>query len=325
VLIPARPLPRNGREAFTLIELLVVIAIIALLIGLLLPAVQKVREAAARAQCTNNLKQIGLGLHNYHDTNSLFPRLPYPTGPAGLNPYTLSKHVQILPFIEQANLYSWANPSTSYLDNTYTQNGGNNLSLGGVLVKLYVCPSETKVTDGTTTGEFVNGKPPFTTHYQGIMGPKGTNPATGMAYNIIGNGSVAHGGHSLEGILSPDVDVKITDITDGTSNTMMFGEHSGIIPSGDTGTFRAWQRGSDTTANGHAGSVADARNVVYTINSQHWYPSTFANDENLSSNHPGGINALMGDGSVHFFSETLGLDVLLPLASRAGGEVFQMP
>lgn len=128
---------RSVRYGFTLIELLVVIAIIAILIGLLLPAVQKVREAAARTQCTNNLKQLGIAMHAYHDANSAFPFEDGPGSAAALGSTPPSFYVQILPYIEQGNLYQ----------QMYNQAGGINNSLGNqliantVVVKVFLCPS----------------------------------------------------------------------------------------------------------------------------------------------------------------------------------------
>src|SRR5947209_8012302 len=153
--LPAR------RSAFTLIELLVVIAIIAILIGLLVPAVQKVREAAARSQCQNNLKQMGVGLHNYHGVFKVFP-----TGvKQGANPNLFSFHVTILPFMEQNNTYQQLNQNQMY-------DSATNLALGLVQVPNYTCPMALQLYTQYGSGEWYNGTQiTYTTHYYGVAGP----------------------------------------------------------------------------------------------------------------------------------------------------------
>ena len=143
------------REGFTLVELLVVIAIIAVSIGLLLPAVQKVREAAARTQCTNNLKQLVVALRNYHDTNNLLPPgvvMPYaqagndPLTGGSANPFGPNWAILILPYIEQQNLYAQSNPLSYPGTNTLSNLASYNLSwrnVRGFIIKTYLCPSDT--------------------------------------------------------------------------------------------------------------------------------------------------------------------------------------
>src|SRR5947208_6922760 len=136
------PLPRSPRRAFTLIELLVVIAIIAILIGLLVPAVQKVREAAARTQCKNNLKQIGLALHAYHDSNKFFP--------PGANANNYAWSFFALPYLEQGNIYKQVNPTTTLLRTAVSAN----TALFQTPLPVFVCPSD--------TGNALNNNRPFT-------------------------------------------------------------------------------------------------------------------------------------------------------------------
>jgi prepilin-type N-terminal cleavage/methylation domain-containing protein/prepilin-type processing-associated H-X9-DG protein len=304
---------RRSRRGFTLIELLVVIAIIAILIGLLLPAVQKVREAAARMRCSNNLKQIGLALHNYHDTNGTLPR-------AGELRNELSWHVYVLPFMEQDNLFRQFNRGAG----AYTQTGKNNPN-GLTKVNAFTCPSSPLETMATSaphnvnTPDLVNGTAPFIPHYYAIHGPKGTNPATGAAYPFDNVG--AHGGFATTGFFPRDTTTaaeqdpgrKLTDATDGTSTSIMVGEMSWV--NNVTGTrYRSWVRGCDGVP-----VCAGAKNVVNAINT----PSiaTF-NDMSMGSQHTGGANFCMGDGSVRFLRDSLALATYRAMASCSGGEVF---
>lgn len=255
------------RSGFTLIELLVVIAIIAILIGLLLPAVQKVREAAARMQCSNNLKQLGLALHNYHDTNKYFP-----AGAEG-SVYAIPRSgttrvmgtswlVYILPGIEQNNVYKQYSFALGY-------NSANNLAVGNLKIAPYHCPSGADVTSGNGS-EGTAGLRNQTTHYYGVMGPGGTtNPATntmnGRTYSYTVSSAGTNSAYSHEGILgvyayNTGYRARIADITDGTSSTLMVGEMSIQTPSGVSNGYRSWIRGE----NGGSGTT---KNVTYPINS----------------------------------------------------------
>jgi prepilin-type N-terminal cleavage/methylation domain-containing protein len=313
------PLPRT-RRGFTLVELLVVIAIIAVLIGLLLPAVQKVREAAARTKCQNNLRQLGIALLNYHDTNRAFPKCPY-AGTLGGTP-GVSWHALALAFIEQDNLATLVDP------NRPGYGGGTpNLVLGGYLVSTFICPSATKNESSSSIDTPPSGGRAKTTHYVGNAGPKGTNPLTGQPYNV-NTVSASQGGLACDGVLphipwlvaaaSPvpaPASIKLKDISDGTSNTLMVFEASWLGL--DASSYRAWQRGSawnnDST---HSKNVRNAM-LVQTYTTTGTY-----NDVSMGSNHPGGCNVVLGDASTRFLSKDIDLNrVLLPLASRNGGEV----
>lgn len=305
----------SKRTAFTLIELLVVIAIIAILIGLLLPAVQKVREAAARMQCTNHLKQIAIALHSYHDTNSSFP-----CG-SGIAPTSIGWHVSILSYIEQDALARQANPAIG----AYA--AGVNRNLGQYRIAGFLCPSYDQDRSGSTIDN-VNGQNAYASHYTGNAGPDGTNILTGAAYGVNGAGT-SQGGLAYEGMLpyhsggatsnpAKPSGVRITGVSDGVSNTLMVFETSWRGLESSPSSLRAWVRGAcwnnDSTG---SKSVRNAMNTVKYNGGGNF------NQISMGSNHTGGCNVAMGDGSVRFLSSTIDLNrVLLPLASRSGGEVL---
>src|SRR5437899_2298861 len=192
---------RSGgvRRGFTLIELLVVIAIIAVLIGLLLPAVQKVREAAARSTCMNNVKQLALGTHNYHDTNGEMP----PFAAVKSNTVAGSSHFFLLPFIEQNAIYQQAN--------------GNAWNVRTAAVKIFVCPLDATAPDGKFSPEAVNyaGNPTSVgrTSVNGVPFGAATYAINGqVADAVMQNGQLIRGASTLQ------------TIPDGTSNTVLFAE-----------------------------------------------------------------------------------------------------
>jgi prepilin-type N-terminal cleavage/methylation domain-containing protein len=309
------------RLGFTLIELLVVIAIIAVLIGLLLPAVQKVREAANRMSCSNNLKQIGLGLHNYHDAFGVFPPArgdlllqiyANPPPPAD-NPNLIPGFTQyrgwmthLLPFIEQDNLakalYADRAPGASAWVNPFFNNYGKN-------IKTYQCPSDGRVARTPAAG---NGAP---TSYAGVTGSD-TDPTVQVGGAPSPRGT--NGVFNVNGGSKTNPSTRIADITDGTSQTLMVGERPP-----DEMVFWGWWAVSDldcllsTYQQNRFWSTCPLPGLYRAPVS----PLNFDREAcHFWSLHSGGGQWLLGDGSVKFISYTQ-TGITLPMASRSGGEV----
>jgi prepilin-type N-terminal cleavage/methylation domain-containing protein len=347
---------RSLKRGFTLIELLVVIAIIATLVAILLPAVQQAREAARRSTCKNNLKQLGLAMHNYHDTYTAFPL----AGMGRLNAgpiVELGWTVSILPFIEQGPLYD----QVSFDNGTYRGGTGqrgnfkNEIALNRI--PGYMCPSAT-IEKSPSTQETVavgSGSPfgdgqPYTTHYYGMAGPIGNLDLNGdgdvsdpgeRIFKSLNSNTSTYGRSGIEGIMRGPTghkyssnsfqapSVQFRDIQDGLSNTIAVMEISRDFPASAPATFlyRTWVRGfagyassgSDSFGNTYAAAVTIGanKNLVASINTA---PTGLYNDGAWGSNHKGGAQAVLGDGSVHFFSENMDFNTLRYLCTMAGGE-----
>ncbi len=299
------------RRAFTLIELLVVIAIIAVLIALLLPAVQQAREAARRSQCQNNMKQLGLALHNYHDTHKIFPPGAFAEPRLDETPIEngngLGFHVMILPFIDQAPLYQKFNK------NVTSWGSSGNSAHAKIAIPGYLCPS--------ATTRFQPGTNDVAAHYLGIMGPCGnnaaiTNPATGQPYRWVAsvNGAEDYGGFALEGILLRQFGVKMREVSDGTSSTFLVGESSWDK---DENHLRPWPRGGQVNA-----SAVSTKNLVYAPNTN---SGQRFNNKSFGSNHVGGLLFLKADGSSDMVSENIDMGILRAMSTRAGSEQAALP
>ncbi|QDU25391.1 putative major pilin subunit [Anatilimnocola aggregata] len=309
----------NQQRAFTLVELLVVIAIIGVLVALLLPAVQAAREAARRMKCQNNLKQISLAWHNYHDT---FQTLP----PGCLHGNGLSWAVFILPFVEQKPLYE----KFTFSAGDYNSPSATKNHLAMNKVAFYLCPSSVaqKMMLGSPNnvnpsdmitnpaGYPAGDYPPHTIHYFGNMGPLGASVGGGTYEQ---RGTATHGYISKEGVCaSSDSTIppyKLRDIQDGTAFTFMLGENSRHDQKYGS-RFRSWVRGCATLND----EVCGCRNYVNGINVPTPAVSTQFNSIAMASHHPGVTNFGMCDGSIRSVSENIDLGVYKSTSSRGGGE-----
>jgi prepilin-type N-terminal cleavage/methylation domain-containing protein/prepilin-type processing-associated H-X9-DG protein len=311
----------HGRRAgFTLVELLVVIAIIGILISLLLPAVQAAREAARNTQCRNNLKQIGLGLHSYHDANGVLP-------PGG-NTVTTSTstandgmgfHVHILRYVEQAALFQGFDLTAPYM-------AVRSKAMGAIRVSIYQCPSAVNLYTENSSENAATGEKGWTTHYHGIMGPSdlATNKYDVFYLNQVGVSTTVQGGQARQGVLGRDTKYRLTDIKDGTANTVMVGETSWTRGSSLNVGYRVWHRGCNSNGNLACGSCRNVANGLGTV----WINQGVtqgANNISFGGIHPGGTNFLFCDGSIRPINKDVALGVLLAMASRNGGEAQNAP
>lgn len=311
-----------ARKAFTLIELLVVIAIIAILIALLVPAVQKVRAAAARTQCINNLKQIGLGAHNYHATFKVFP-------PGRVSPSFASPLVQLLAYLDQANKF------TQFDFATDINSSATNAAARTQDVTVFMCPSEISTATFPQGAEILGRN-----NYQASLGANAayanTDPQTG-------------------GVFFVNSKVRVTDITDGSSNTAMFAEikrgnrlgAASLDPLNVTSVpFANWDAAAanDLTymamCNTNTGAAFDYTGLQYYRASVTWtafYTHTMTPNapqrdcvrssglnkghQATRSYHSGGVNVLLADGSARWVSDSIALAVWKAVGTRGGNEV----
>ena len=350
---------RSRMRAFTLIELLVVIAIIAVLIGILLPAVQKIRSSAARSKCANNMKQIGLALHMYHDISSVFPpgsskdQPPFGTYVAaeGDGLFGTAWTIRLLPYLEQPEIGNgWA-----YTGGACWANVPNENLVNGALLSVFKCPASPLPDWAIYPDNSYDGKHIMVMDYVAIAGADNNGfPETRIANCNYTVGCCCSGIVSAGGVLAPNAQCSIADIIDGTSNVFVVSEQSDYFIDSN-GNQQDWRVAADsgfamgadfTYSNPAAVPQSELQNnglrsyntttIRYPINLKHnnWVSncgalgvcSRAAQNTPLISTHTGGVNALFADGSVHFLGNAIDLNgVLKPLATRDDGIVFSTP
>ncbi len=329
------------RQGFTLVELLVVIAIIGILIGMLLPAVQQVREAARRITCANNMRQFALAMHNYESSNMRFPpglcisptwtAFSVATPPGGVDPTTnypaappyWSWMMHVAPFIEQGNVYNMANLSGSAAGEPYWQYQPNGIAIVGITVENAVCPSESRGDQTWVDSSNPNNQVAITS-YLAVSGRDSYRESLGQDGIVFCNSRTTFGG-----------------ITDGSSNTLLLGERTA---SADLEYGWQWagrpdnELGQcDVVLGVHERIAVPSGGDPSTVETDFFRPGEYNDPDNLHrfhywSNHPGGGTWAYGDGSVHFLaynvdqgnngSNGYAPTLLEQLATRNGGEVL---
>src|SRR5262245_15566646 len=315
------------RRAFTLVELLVVIAIIGVLVSLLLPAVQTAREAARRTQCTNNLRQLALAAHTFHDT---YRKLPSSIRPAGLTSLPrISGHVQMLPLIEQKNAYD-------QYDQTRNWNDPANAPVTQLVVRSFLCPS-------TPVPKRLDGLPEASPWEPNVAAVTDYSPTIGVDERLQAASLVDFAG---PGMMPKNTEPRLAQVIDGLSNTILYAESAGrpflfrrnqrvgSLP-GNRVNGGGWVRpASDFSVDGSSydGASIPGPCALNCTNGEDFgsmpFPHPYYGSEGSAEAyafHPGGANFAFGDASVRLLSQTIGIRDFARLVTRDGGETVSPP